>query len=199
MPNLKISQLTAGGAAQATDEFVVARGGGNNKITGANVAAAATSVGTLTNLTVSGAITEGGAAVVSQLDIGSASNEIPLNQYLGTLAFQDAVFPNVGQLQRSYVVLADNTAAQALGTNYATQVGISADTTLTTTVPPAGTTALVVIVTVGTNSRTVTFGTGFASTGTLATGTSADRRFVIQFISDGTRLLETSRTTAITV
>jgi hypothetical protein len=57
MPNLKISALTGGGAAQAADEFVVARSGGNNKITGANVAAAATSVGTLTSLTVSGVTT----------------------------------------------------------------------------------------------------------------------------------------------
>lgn len=150
-------------------------------------------------LAVSGSITEAGANIVSQTDIGSAANEIPLNQYLGTMAFQDAAFPTVGQLQRSYVVLANNTAAQALGTNFATQVGIDADTTLTTTVPPAGTNATVVIVTVGTSSRTVTFGTGFASTGTLATGVSADRRFVLTFISDGTRLLEVSRTTAITV
>ena len=52
MADQKISQLTGGGAAQATDEYVVARAGGNNKITGANVAAAATSVGTLTSLTV---------------------------------------------------------------------------------------------------------------------------------------------------
>lgn len=54
MPNLKISQLTDGGAAQAGDEYVVARSGGNNKITGANIAAAATSVGTLSSLAVSG-------------------------------------------------------------------------------------------------------------------------------------------------
>lgn len=48
MPDLKISQLSAGGAAQASDEFPIARAGGNAKITGANIAAAATSVGTLT-------------------------------------------------------------------------------------------------------------------------------------------------------
>lgn len=48
MPDLKISQLSAGGAAQAADEFPIARAGGNAKITGANIAAAATSVGTLT-------------------------------------------------------------------------------------------------------------------------------------------------------
>jgi hypothetical protein len=104
-----------------------------------------------------------------------------------------------GQIQRGFNNAGTNTAAQALATYHVSQVTISANTTLTTTVPPAGTTARVIIVTSGTNSRTVTFGTGFASTGTLATGTAADRRFVIQFVSDGTRLLEMSRTTAITV
>ena len=54
MPDRKISQLTAGGAAQATDEYVIARSGNNFKVTGADVAAAATSVGTLSSLTVSG-------------------------------------------------------------------------------------------------------------------------------------------------
>jgi hypothetical protein len=33
--------------------------------------------------------TENGYAVVSQADIGTADNEIPLNQYLGTMAYQD--------------------------------------------------------------------------------------------------------------
>jgi len=104
-----------------------------------------------------------------------------------------------GQLTRLFTDVGTNTAAQALATNFTSQVTISANTTLTTTVPPAGTTARVVIVTSGTVSRTVTFGTGFASTGTLATGTTTARRFVVTFISDGTRLLESSRTTAITV
>ena len=209
MADTKISALSDGGVAQATDEFIIARSGANYRVDGAQVAAAATQIGTLTSLTVTGTatvgtvagttITEGGSNVVRQTDIGSAPNEVPLNQYLGSLAFQDATFPTVGQLQRSYVVLATNTAAQALGTNFATEVGIDADTTLTTTVPAAGTQAVVVIVSVGASSRTVTFGTGFASTGTLATGVTADRRFVVQFISDGTRLIEVSRTTAITV
>ena len=36
-----------------------------------------------------GAITEDGFPVVSQTDIGTAPNQIPLNQYLGNLAFMD--------------------------------------------------------------------------------------------------------------
>lgn len=143
--------------------------------------------------------TEGTSAVVVATDIGTGANEIPLNQMLGTLAFQDALYPTVGQLQRQYTVLADNTVAQGLDVAFATQVGISADTTLTTTVAAAGTEACVVVVAVGTTSRTVTFGTGFAASGTLTTGTDAGRRFIIRFISDGTRFLEVSRTTALTV
>jgi hypothetical protein len=144
-------------------------------------------------------MTENGLAVVSQADVGTSANDLPLNQTLGTMAFQDAASITVGQVQRAYVVRATNTAAQDLRNTFASQVGIDADTTLTSAVPLAGTEGTVVIVTVGTTSRTVTFGTGFASTGTLATGTAADRRFVVRFISDGTRLLEVSRTTAITV
>jgi len=57
LADLKISQLTDGGASQAADEYVIARSGSNYRIDGASVAAAATSVGTLTSLTVSGNLT----------------------------------------------------------------------------------------------------------------------------------------------
>jgi hypothetical protein len=104
-----------------------------------------------------------------------------------------------GQISGKFSDVGTNTAAQDLAANHVSQVTISAATTLTTTVPPAGTQAIVIIVTSGTTSRTVTFGTGFKATGTLATGTAASRRFVVSFVSDGTQLLECSRTAAITV
>jgi hypothetical protein len=128
---------------------------------------------------------------VSQADIGTAPNKIPINQFLGSMAFLDA--DNI-----SFSATGANTAAQNLAVNKLTTVTISADTTLTTTVPKLNSTAYVIVITSGTTSRTVTFGAGFKSTGTLATGTSADRRFVFQFISDGTNLVEVSRTAAIT-
>jgi hypothetical protein len=143
------------------------------------------------SLAVSGAITEASSPVVVQSDIGTAANEIPLNQYLGTMAYLDA--DNIG-----YGNAGTNGVEQNLAINKASVVTISADTTLTTTVPKLGSTAFVIVITSGATSRTVTFGTGFKSTGTLATGTDADRRFVFQFISDGTNLLEVSRTAAIT-
>jgi len=104
-----------------------------------------------------------------------------------------------GQISGKFTDVGTNTAAQALATNHVSQVTISSDTTLTTTVPPAGSQAIVIIVSSGASSRTVTFGTGFAATGTLATGATTARRFVVSFVSDGTRLLECSRTAAITV
>lgn len=50
--------------------------------------------------------------------------------------------------------------------------------------------------TIDVNSRTITFGTNFRSTGTLATGAAAARRFVVRFISDGQVWSEFSRTAA---
>ena len=42
------------------------------------------------NVSVGGTLTAGGFPVVDQTDIGSAPNEIPLNGFLGNLAYQDA-------------------------------------------------------------------------------------------------------------
>lgn len=52
------------------------------------------------------------------------------------------------------------------------------------------------VVTSGTSSYTITFGTNFKSTGTLASGTADAKRFVVSFTSTGTTLVETSRTAA---
>jgi hypothetical protein len=73
---------------------------------------------------------------------------------------------------------------------------VTANRTLTTTVPAAGNTRVVLILTSGTSSFTITFGSGFKPTGTLATGTTTARVFAISFISDGTNLYETARTVA---
>ena len=83
-----------------------------------------------------------------------------------------------------------------LGTNSVVKVTVAANVTLTTTVPPAGSFRAVLILTSGTTSRTVTFGTGFKPTGTLATGTTAGRIFSVLFVSDGTNLYEAGRTVA---
>jgi hypothetical protein len=95
-----------------------------------------------------------------------------------------------------YVVLANDTLDQAYATNSVTKLTVTAARTLTTTVPPAGCRATLIVLTSGTTSRVITFGSGFKSTATLATGTTTARVFVIEWISDGTNLYESSRTVA---
>ena len=132
------------------------------------------------------AFTEAGVAVVSQIDIGSAPNQVPLNQYLGSFAYLDA--DNI-----SYSDRGTNGIEQNLAVNRLSKVTITADTTLTTTVPKIGSTAFVLVVSSGVTSRTVTFGTGFKAVSTLETGTTSGVEFVIQFISDGSSLIEVCR------
>jgi hypothetical protein len=122
----------------------------------------------------------------------------PVNVNAGVVANVCALTVQ-GQIAGGYQNVGTNTVAQNLAVNRVSEVVVSANVSLTTNVPPAGATAYVIIQTSGTTSRTVTFSTGFASTGTLATGTVSARRFVVSFVSDGTRLIETSRTVAIAV
>lgn len=88
------------------------------------------------------------------------------------------------------------TLALAFATTQTCQVTPNATASFTTTVPAAGTVCKLIILTSGTTSYTMTFGTGFKSTGTLATGTTTAKYFVVSFISNGTFVIETSRTTA---
>lgn len=97
----------------------------------------------------------------------------------------------------SFATRAAGTLALAFATNGVVQVTPNATGTFTTTVPPAGTRCTLIVLTSGATSFTMTFGTGFKTTGTLATGTVTARYFVFQFISDGTNLIEASRTVAI--
>lgn len=53
-----------------------------------------------------------------------------------------------------------------------------------------------VFTTSGTTSYTITFGTNFKSTGTLATGTSSGKVFTVSFVGDGVNYNEIARTTA---
>ncbi len=52
------------------------------------------------------------------------------------------------------------------------------------------------ITTSGTSSYTMTFGTNFKSTGTLATGATSGKKFLLSFLYDGTQFIEQSRTAA---
>ena len=90
--------------------------------------------------------------------------------------------------------LVDVGSWQALG-GFVTAT-VAADTTLTADAGAVSHQMTVQIVTSGTSSRTVTFGTGFKTTGTLATGTVSGKSFMVSFISDGGTWIETARTAA---
>lgn len=108
----------------------------------------------------------------------------------------DAIEAIEGYLLNQFTVLANGTTAMAFATNFNVQVTPTATATFTTTVPAAGIKVHLIVLTSGATSYTITFGTGFRTTGTLATGTTTARYFVLSFISDGTTLTEFSRTTA---
>lgn len=71
------------------------------------------------------------------------------------------------------------------------------DSTLNaTTTPVEGQEIEVVIITSGASSFTITFGTNFISQGTLATGVTTAKTFVLKFIAVSGKYREASRTTA---
>jgi hypothetical protein len=123
---------------------------------------------------------------------GTLSNQTDLNSALN--GKQATLTRNTGLIV--YTALANGTTAMAFGTNSTVKVTPTATATYTTTVPAAGCEAFLIILTSGTTSYTITFGTGFKTTGTLATGTVTAKVFVLEFISDGTTLNQVSRTTA---
>jgi hypothetical protein len=100
---------------------------------------------------------------------------------------------------RGYAALANGTTTMALATNRTVKVIPTATATFTTTVASASLTAQVIVQTSGTTSRVITFGTGFKAVGTLATGTTTNRQFVVSFVSDGTNMIETGRTAAMAI
>lgn len=72
----------------------------------------------------------------------------------------------------------------------------TAGETLTASSAPVGSLINIIVTTSGASSFNITFGTGFKSTGVLATGTSDAKVFVVTFVGDGTNMNEVSRTTA---
>ena len=108
----------------------------------------------------------------------------------------DAIEAIETYLLEPFTVLANGTTAMALAENINVRVTPTATATFTSTVPAAGLRTTIMILTSGASSYTITFGTGFRTTGTLATGTTTARYFMLSFISDGTVLVETARTAA---
>lgn len=76
MADLKISQLPAAATLDGTELVAVVQSGTTDQTTVAAFTAAAAA----------------SSAVVASSDVGTAPNQIPLNQYLGALAYEDSEF-----------------------------------------------------------------------------------------------------------
>jgi len=85
-----VNELSVTNGATGTGATLAASGGDTN----INLRLAAKGTGQVQEL-----VTATYYALASQYDVGTAPNQIPLNQYLGTLAFQDATAVSVGQLR----------------------------------------------------------------------------------------------------
>jgi hypothetical protein len=184
IPNTDVSGL---GTMSTQAASAVAITGG--AINGTTVGATTASTGAFTTLSASSTVSGTGFStyLASPPAIG------------GTTAASVTGAPLVSTtvVTDGFVTLAAGTLALAFASKGVVQVTPNATATFTTTIPPAGTRCTLIVLTSGTTSYTMTFGTGFKTTGTLATGTVTAQRFVFQFISDGTSVIEASRTVAI--
>jgi hypothetical protein len=181
--------------------------------TGAVVLPATTTIGNVSYQELS--ILDGASVTTAQLNIlsgiastltsaelnildGVTATSAELNNLVGS---SSAIQTQLNGKQALPVYKADyatDAVALAFNTNDVAKVTPTANRTYTTTVPEAsaGQRKALIVLTSGTSSFTLTFGSGFKTTGTLATGTVSAKVFVINFISDGVSFIETSRTTA---
>jgi hypothetical protein len=105
-----------------------------------------------------------------------------------------AAISGTSYVKGGYVGHAAGVSAMELGTRKVARLSPNSTRTLTTTVAPAGSTATLIIVTAGSTSYTLTFGTGFQTTGNLVTGVISNLTYTVSFVSDGTNMIETGRT-----
>lgn len=121
--------------------------------------------------------------------MGNAMDTVPIGTYAGNVIRYNSYEVPVATRAAGTTALDFRTAEVVKLTPNSTR-------TLSTTIPPAGSRRTLLIVTSGVTSYTMIFGSGFQTTATLATGTTSARTFAINFVCDGTKLIEVSRTAA---
>ena len=147
---------------------------------------------------ISNNVIAGGTGNVLRITANATNNTVSYNQM--TTDITDAgsgnQIRNNGPQHDTYTLAGAGTACGFLYNRYVTHTPTGSHT-LTSTVPRAGEQRVLKILTLGTTTYTMTFGGGFKTTGTLATGTTTARIFIVSFVSDGTNLIECARTVAI--
>lgn len=111
---------------------------------------------------IPGGISPSGAGnIITLQDIGTDPNEIPLNQYLGTMAFQDAAAVNLGIAEIDEIRIdktitpGGTTGAQTIDKN-AGSVNFAAAATSVVVTNSLVTTSSVIVATIATNDATMT-------------------------------------------
>jgi hypothetical protein len=162
------------------------------------------------NISTANSVTTSGNFALTLTQTAATNVTLPTT---GTLATQDGTETLSNKYIQALSVVSSSYVATGIAAAYTSiattavidftakaiaKVTPTAAVTVTATVPPAGTLASLIVLTSGATSYTITFSTGFkTATTTLATGTVTAKYFVINYLSDGTQLIETSRTAAI--
>lgn len=158
----------------------------------------------------------GGGGIVFKVSAVGASGS-DLNPYTdaGSIAFDDAatndvIFSFLGDFSASGAVSGLFVRSESVTLTPGATVDLDAalgdffeltpdqNTTITASNITAGRTVTLTIITNGTTSRTITFGSGIRSAGTLSTGTVDGKRFVVTLSADSSlNLNEAGRTSAL--
>jgi hypothetical protein len=141
------------------------------------------------------------AVNTNKFNVTAASGNTTVAGTLGvsgasTLAGVTVTGRNVPYSTKTVLTPAAAVAIDSTLGNFFTLVPDQATAINATTVGVSGQTLFIKILTSGTSSFVITFGTNFKSTGTLATGTADAKIFMVQFLSDGTNYIEVARTAA---
>lgn len=180
---------------------------GVSTIERANIGAGTPGTGAFTTVSASGPITSTVSTGTAPLVIASTTNVPNLNASLlngGTFANPGAIggtTPGAGTftvLKTAPPVTLATTTPLDLGTSLASGNTLNytptQDSTLNIATVPSSQEFALIITTAGASSFTITFGTNFKTTGTLATGVTSGKVFVLKFICNGVVCAEQSRT-----
>jgi hypothetical protein len=166
------SPTVTGGLTVSTGGLAVSAGGLTVSAGGANVTGGVTVADGLTVSTGGAAITAGGIT----LGVGT-----PINMAASTETF-------TGTIALTFGAAKGNTRLIPCSSNTASAISAA-------TVPAAGYLLILRFTTDATAGNVITFSTNFKSTGTYTLST-ANKYYSIVFVSDGTNLIELSRTAA---
>lgn len=143
--------------------------------------------------------TSGQTAIADLADVDYSSDTPASGDlliYNGVSWEPDSLSP--AQLRYPSVVALDTSGTVVLDPELGTVFSVTPtnNITLNASTAPAGAYITIIVTTSGTSSFNITPNTNFKSTGALATGTVSGKVFTMSFVGNGTRLNETSRTTA---